>query len=915
MDSGAKYYRCDFQVHTPRDINFTGQSLVTDEEREEYSRNFINACRDKGLDAVAITDHHDLTFYNYINDASKSELDEAGQLVVEENRIVVFPGMELTLDVPCQALIIFDSTLDITDEVRIQIYTALSINNFNPITESKTAETVRLPIKSINEIYERLNSVESLKNKFTVFPNVKDGGSDSIFRTGFHNEYANGSFVGGYLDREQYNSHKDRLGWNNILNGKVEAYGNRSIGLFQTSDNRIDTFEHLGISTTWVKWSAPTAEGLRQACLAKRSRILQDEPIIPNIRIASVEINGSAFLKNIKVSFNPQFNVLIGGRGTGKSSLLQYIAWVLGKDYDSDRSKEIIAFVKNTLGEGSVILEVIKNNVLHSIRRSDKKYEIKIGDDDWQDTNSENIVTLIQADSFAQKELSKHEKNRTHQLTKLIEYSINDELGSIHRKVEDNSNKIKESVAVYESYVSNLKQLKGIQTQIESIEEQIKNINEQLNDVPVDDQTTIKNNNLVETEKDIVKTRDQQITSVVSQINQIITETKFFAEEIEPTSILNTVEIDSFSKAHIAILNGIKHALENTILNATSLEYTQAKTDIEGKHIAHDVLYAEAKQRQSQFEAAIQALEALRKRLNILLDDKNKISIEIDKGKATHKKLLNYFHERQLLNIQKWGLINTAKINITTKSDKTLEIEISVLENVDAICGEFIEKVTSSKGQPERTKTFFDLLKKGNATYKMLLKFWLSLYKAKAEGGNLEELLAVHKIINTSLIENDFKRIIDSLDTASIIDFALELPSYTLVLKYCKDAHNKIPFEDASYGQQAGAILTILLNQEFGPLIIDQPEDDLDNKVIHQITENIITAKHKRQLIFSSHNANVAVNGDAELILCFDHNADKSAGEILNKGSIDRPEIKETVKDVMEGGKIAFELRKTKYGF
>ena len=97
--------------------------------------------------------------------------------------------------------------------------------------------------------------------------------------------------------------------------------------------------------------------------------------------------------------------------------------------------------------------------------------------------------------------------------------------------------------------------------------------------------------------------------------------------------------------------------------------------------------------------------------------------------------------------------------------------------------------------------------------------------------------------------------------------------------------------------------------------ILDQPEDDLDNKVIHQITENIVSAKQNRQLIFSSHNANIAVNGDAELILCFDHNSDKSAGEIVCKGSIDIEEIKDYVKDIMEGGVIAFEMRQEKYGY
>lgn len=98
MDKGAHYYRCDFQVHTPRDRQWTGQVYVTDEERNEYASRFIAACREKSLDAVAITDHHDLTFAKYIREAAKTEVDNDGNPVPEDRQIRVFPGIELTLN-------------------------------------------------------------------------------------------------------------------------------------------------------------------------------------------------------------------------------------------------------------------------------------------------------------------------------------------------------------------------------------------------------------------------------------------------------------------------------------------------------------------------------------------------------------------------------------------------------------------------------------------------------------------------------------------------------------------------------------------------------------------------------------------------------------------------------------------------
>ena len=67
-----------------------------------------------------------------------------------------------------------------------------------------------------------------------------------------------------------------------------------------------------------------------------------------------------------------------------------------------------------------------------------------------------------------------------------------------------------------------------------------------------------------------------------------------------------------------------------------------------------------------------------------------------------------------------------------------------------------------------------------------------------------------------------------------------------------------IPFSDASAGQQATALLTVLLNQPGNPLIIDQPEDDIDNRAIDEIIKNIWDAKKRRQIIFTSHNANIS---------------------------------------------------------
>ena len=175
MSAGAKFYKCDFQVHSPRDINFTGKQCITREERQEYAKRFIKACREKGIGAVAITDHHDLAFYPYIKWAAEFEgLDpEKDSPLSIEERLIVFPGMELTLDVPCQAIVVFDAFLEIDEILAGRLYTALGITEFNKPELSKTAQTKSINANHINDIFERLDKIPELKNKYLVIPNVK----------------------------------------------------------------------------------------------------------------------------------------------------------------------------------------------------------------------------------------------------------------------------------------------------------------------------------------------------------------------------------------------------------------------------------------------------------------------------------------------------------------------------------------------------------------------------------------------------------------------------------------------------------------------------------------------------------------------------------------------------------------------
>ena len=126
--------------------------------------------------------------------------------------------------------------------------------------------------------------------------------------------------------------------------------------------------------------------------------------------------------------------------------------------------------------------------------------------------------------------------------------------------------------------------------------------------------------------------------------------------------------------------------------------------------------------------------------------------------------------------------------------------------------------------------------------------------------------------------------------------------------------------EGVSVGQGCTAILSILLLESTEPLIIDQPEDDLDNRFVYQeIVETLRTERGKRQMLFATHNPNIPVAGDAELIIALDVTQDKDTKDlhahVLASGFVDDLDVCEQVKSILEGGTVAFELRRMKYGF
>ena len=159
--------------------------------------------------------------------------------------------------------------------------------------------------------------------------------------------------------------------------------------------------------------------------------------------------------------------------------------------------------------------------------------------------------------------------------------------------------------------------------------------------------------------------------------------------------------------------------------------------------------------------------------------------------------------------------------------------------------------------------------------------------------------------------EEKARKVVDSLKDTEMV-YRIEtveledLPHIELL-----DGQNYKDSAGLSTGQRCTTILPILLLESERPLLIDQPEDNLDNAFIYEtVVKTLNVIKRKRQLIFVTHNPNIPVLGDAERVFVMESNGQQ--GRLKAAGTVDA--LKQEIEFLLEGGSEAFLLRKKRYG-
>ncbi|TAJ78742.1 hypothetical protein EPO44_19875, partial [bacterium] len=682
--------------------------------------------------------------------------------------------------------------------------------------------------------------------------------------------------------------------------------------------------------------AVPTAEGLRQACLARHTRLCQTEPQLPAIVIESVEVSNSKFLGPFILALNSQVNCLIGGRGTGKSTILEYLRWALADqppptsdpgelpDFQAKRR----ALVEQTLLplEASVTVSFKMNNVPHVVRRYSKTGEIrlKIGDGEFQQCMEGDIRRLLPIHAYSQKQLS-GVGTHTEELIRFVRSPIEEQLVALESQKTHLAERVRASFDALQSQRRIERELQQGQLDLSSLGQRIDQLRSELKGLSDAEQAVLKQQESYIDEEtwwgDLSRRLDghrQLLLKLASDLKNLPA-----LRTLPSGPNLDVLEkarqqFDAVSNEILTLVNEAVTLLDDQSPNMTRIrdirKEWQEKFEVQKKN------YEGAKAKAATDEGTLTQIQEAESRQRNVKENVAAREEEFRQVGSPRTEYENARAEWTALYATRGDILEAQCKALTDLSDNAIRAtllrgrglqsvkdRLGVLlagtrirsKKVDDLCEEIVES-----GQPVNE-------------WEAVLDELRSLAKADQPAVNASALPTCSRLSAAGFTGSELQRIAGQLTMQVWLDLSLTELEDLPVFEYRQREGEYIKFADASAGQQATALIRVLLNQGGPPLVIDQPEDDLDNQVVLEVVRSIWAAKTKRQLIFSSHNANIVVNGDADLVLCCDYrkSGDQSGGQIKLAGAIDMPSIREEIITVMDGGAEAFRLRKDKYGF
>jgi len=887
MNNGARFYGADFHIHTPKWHQFKLPSGVNRSNKKEIAKLYIEEAKRKEITILGITEHNDVEWVDPVREAAK------------ETEVVIFPGFEIT-------------TRSGADGIHI-------LSLFNPDTPVNTLDGLLSNLGLLPE--KRFHSdgtpIAITKSMNDIIDMVQEQNGICIA--------AHMSSDNGLLAKSEGQIRIDVFTNPNLLAGEIPA-GKQALGSFERRavSNELDLYkrrfpiaclnssdaksvEDIGKRKSFIKLASSTVEGLREAFLDWESRIrLVDEmPTSPPLfsKIIGVYWEGG-FLDGLKFHLNNNLNCIIGGKGTGKSTIIETLRYAFDLKPKTGKSLEQYnEILKEVFQSGSKVTVLIESHT-----PAPKRYIIEriYGNDPVVKEENGSVrhdlkpKDLFPAEIYGQKEIYEISKKPRFQLAILdrfmerrIDNLVNEER-YILRSLEENKNdilRLKRSVSTTDERIAELP----------ALQEKIK----RYKDLGIQDK--LKEKRLYTKEEQLLKRGLEKLEGFKELFDQFKEEADLDTAYLKSTDGLPNKELLREAGEILDRLSQKTREGWRITDNAIQEAFKAYKND-------RGVLDRWEEINQKQDETYNQILRELHKQFESI-DPDEFINLE---QKVEQLRLIK--HERDKYNKELeslWNIRADLLIKLNDNRAEQFRIRERVLkdlnkrlEGVLAVSLEyqgekkrFIERLRLLRSKVREDQLRQIVEKQGFSP----LEFARSVRQGE---GRLNERYGITRRTSIALCNA-----ISSEDLFNIEIFNIPTKATIKLNLGTKEIPKFREIDHLSIGQKCTALLTLILLENPYPLIIDQPEDDLDNTfIVEDIVNRLRKEKEHRQFIIATHNANIPVLGDAELIIALNADIEHAFIEARHIGSIDEQGIKDIVRNTLEGGKQAFELRKEKYG-
>ena len=894
---GATFIKVDLHIHTPKSNDWDEHNSEPEFHSSKITpEQIVEKALAAKLTMIAVTDHNSVEWCENVIKAAA------------ETSLTVLPGFELTARPGVHILALFPPNKKISELRTLLIKLGIKDTDFGNAS-AMTDDTI-----------------ENISSDFKLIRMIQDAGGLAIpahidIDSGIVGRLKGGPAVREFFDKSGCEIVEVRNAIPAVILDALRANPSKYAVIKSSDAHRLD---EIGRNAIWVKMDMPSLHGLAQIAFEPLNRIQLSEPLITNkAKIIGMYSNGGHLSEQV-YAFNEDLNCIIGGRGAGKSVIIDYLRFVFGNEPLDDElqskfRKRLVDLVRDqttvyvlaSTQEGELWLYEKTLTYTSSKRGNRTNFEI---------TSPEATVYQI---ILNQKRAVKFEDSRP---SFRIEFYGQGEVQSITNTTEPIrqlrliDNFVKSSVSQREAKIL------GLEHALTAIEKNITDNHDKL---------------------DLIATDIDQLEPLKKRVAEI--ENDFQDNRLKNHQIWE--EADNWvhkAKAHV----------EGQIKKLDSLKFESA--DEKTFSIPHDGGQAALTKFLTQVNLTLQKLKetelAMQKDSetawatlgSLLTDWENEYKIELDSHIA-------------FLRTQGVENMTALSKELADKRAQCDRIEKELKPQKATLLESLVQLMTDRKQKLEELFKYREEMrdcriqaakrmteKLSDVVVRIIderdLKDYLDSLMASAPSGTRTDQLqkVIEKLQPHGLVkilrDKDIARLREITGvTENIADRLMQIGKSELMKLervYCNDIAtirlmlegNEKLLSDLSDGEKCTAILSVILLDETSPLIIDQPEDELDHAfVMSNVVDTLAKVKQKykptdssfipqkgRQFIIATHNQNVPVLGDAELVFKMHKISGQHRCEYESAAGLEHPD---TIRHILglEGGPDAFERRRRKY--